>query len=379
MDLKRQRNKMKKEFTSDKLRPPKEPVGKGLVVVEMIEIKLSDIKSNVKQIVSADGNVTYKNSARPEGLDDPTVKWFESLIRRKEYDKYGNIPPVVIVIDGIFYLISGGHRRMAHLVVAEEMGEIETATMWCVVCEFVEEDGFPAEHWQWNWQSEENNPDNRPPKSNGRTDQGIIEIVKEQSRLKKPNGDPCVDLSDKTGDSIRVVLKQQGIKNKGTQDNLILKIQADANVPGAVIINESIDITKAIKDLTGRDDVDWKVKMKRGSHFNELDESYSIRLLVNVIKKIRGELEKGNQLPDIDILVSLTQTLGKDYEKVRRNIRNLFHTFYLFCKDYVLYYETGKLEKSVKLWMESQLESDGADKIHKAEVNYEKNDWDPKI
>jgi len=381
MDLKGQENKMKKEFTSDKLRPPKEPVGKGLEVKDIVEIKLFDIESNIIKITDDDGKVVgYKNVTRPEGLDEETVKWFEGLIKRKRYDKYGNIPPVVIIIGDKIYLITGGHRYMAHRIVAIQQGEEEMATMWCAVCKFVEEDGFPAEHWQWNYQSEENDKRNRPPNSNARTDQGIIEIVKQQSKLQKPNGDPCVDLFDETGDSIRVVLKQQGIDTKKAQDNLILKIQSDANVPGSVIINDPADITKAIKDLTGKSDANFKVKFKRGSYFNNLDESFSIRLLVRLIERIRGEIAKGNGIPDSLVLVSLTQTLGKDYEEVRENIQNLFHTFSLFVKDFDLYYDTGILEKSVKLYFENQLESDpGDDKIHKSKVNFDKGGWDPKI
>jgi hypothetical protein len=370
------------------MRAPKKPIGKGLVVEDLMEIKLSDIKSNIIQITDDDGKVVgYKNVTRPEGLDHDTVEWFESLIKRKQYDKYGNIPPVVIIVETVspegdiqikIYLITGGHRYMAHSVVATEMNELETATMWCAVCKFVEEDGFPAEHWQWNYQSEENDKRNRPPKSNARTDQGIIEIIKEQSKLQKPNGDLCVDLTDEK--SIRVVLKQQGIDTKKAQDNLILKIQSDANVPGSVIINDPSDITKSIKDLTGKSDADFKMKFKRGPYFNDLDESYSIRLLERLIKRIRGEIAKGNGIPDSLILLSLTQTLGKDYETVRENIRNLFQIFYLFCKDYVLYYETGILEKSVKLHFENQLESDpGDEKIHEVEVNFNKGGWEPKI
>ena len=187
-----------------------------------------------------------------------------------------------------------------------------------------------------------------------------------------------MDLTDE--ESIRVVLKQQGIDTKKAQDNLILKIQSDANVPGSVIINDPADITKSIKDLTGKSDADFKVKFKRGSYFNNLDESFSIRLLVRLIERIRGEIAKGNGIPDSLVLVSLTQTLGKDYEKVRENIQNLFHSIYLFCKDYILYYETKILKKSLKLYFENQLESDpGDEKIHKAEANFDKEDWDPKI
>jgi hypothetical protein len=101
---------------------------------------------------------------------------------------------------------------------------------------------------------------------------------------------------------------------------------------------------------------------------------------VRLIERIRGEIAKGNGIPDSLILISLTQTLGKDYEEVRENIQNLFHTFSLFVKDFDLYYDTGILEKSVKLYFENQLESDpGDDKIHKSKVNFDKGGWDPKI
>ena len=45
-----------------------------------------------------------------------------------------------------------------------------------------------------------------------------------------------------------------------------------------------------------------------------------------------------------------------------------------------MYYETGILEKSVKLHFENQLESDpGNEKIHEAEANFDKGGWEPKI
>ena len=237
---------------------PLEPSGIGLVVVELKYVKIKEISRHSKPFFDKVKNKeALKNIVRPDGINETHVGKFRTLIVNKGYRPYHNIPPVVILIDGIYYLLSGEHRYSAHL-------HEHKTEMWVAICRFEDAKGMPADYWASTYQSTENDDAERLD-MNVRTDAGIISVTKNQIKQGW--------ITDSEED-LKKSLKHQNVKGSIKIQNLVNRIQANLGLPGSVkwTMNEDCiaacleqgqkvpDIIRSMNNKGGIDgDYDWRI------------------------------------------------------------------------------------------------------------------------
>lgn len=155
------------------------PVADGLVYIETKIVKVKDIE------VSENNRILNFN----------IVNKFQKAIRNKTYNTELNTPPCVLEDNT---LVSGYHKYNAHVLENQEYITV-------AVVKFKDFDNMPAEYWQLNWKSVENNPDNDEFIRNPRSDHDII--VTTLNQIKK-------NLIKPTADDVKKSLKHQQVSPK---------------------------------------------------------------------------------------------------------------------------------------------------------------------
>lgn len=318
----------------------RQPEAKGLEVIDMVEMPISDLQSHTGPAVQDEktGKWDCPNAIRVKGIDGAFVAQFVALIEKGLYMKYYYVPPV---IDEDCNIIAGETRYVAH-------SDAKEKTMWVAICRFVECDGKSGLYWRKMYQSNENAGLQREIEGNTRTETDLIHFTKglcEDPELKE------VTFDEEGGyQSIRKALKDQGY----TDPDKITDLVSAICILGGHTAKAVRGYTKLrVSDEIARAGMDQPDLVRLMENHTGRDPDYDHRIFKETEVIMSTAFENGGY-HNVEILLYWKGQTPRQLDQAHVGKQNLFHDQYIISKKLVDLYESGNLEKYVNVRFKGQ-------------------------